>query len=197
MKTHRWLISVVLMALSAVNAATSPVTLLETISNQLMTQLAQKQAQIHHDPTVLNQVIHRVLIPHVNQIRMAQYVVGRQHWQQATSAERSLFVQCFTDVLIRTYAHALKVYSSHKIKFYQRRKVNQGIANVYATVTPTQGPVFEVVYQMLYERGAWRIIDFSVDGVSLIHSYQEQFAETLSQGGLNALIQLLQKPKHK
>ncbi|MBM93842.1 MAG: hypothetical protein CMF51_03735 [Legionellales bacterium] len=194
MKVHRCLMGIIIcMALSTANAAPSPIALLQSISNQLMIQLEKKQTEIHHNPTVLNQIIHRVLIPHVNQTRMAQYVVGRQYWQRSTDVERSLFIQYFTDVLIRTYAHALKVYSSQKIKFYQRGHSHQRIVNVYASITPTQGPIFEVVYQMLYERGAWRIIDFSVDGVSLVHSYREQFAETLSQGGLKALVKVLKK----
>ena len=48
-------------------------------------------------------------------------------------------------------------------------------------------------YRMIQAGSTWLIYDFSVDGVSLVHNYQSQFASTVRQGGLSKLIEQLKQ----
>ncbi|WP_406566709.1 Tgt2/MlaC family protein [Coxiella endosymbiont of Dermacentor marginatus] len=49
---------------------------------------------------------------------------------------------------------------------------------------------FLISYNLVNDRGQWKIYDFSIEGVSLIQSYHSQFSEVLAQKGLVILLEL-------
>ena len=54
-----------------------------------------------------------------------------------------------------------------------------------------------VVYKMHIapnRKQGWRIYDVEVQGVSLIKTYRSQFAEVLSKGSIEDLLQKLEQP---
>ncbi len=185
---------IVLFGLSSlVFAAVSPVVLLDQTAIRLIKQLKQHRQQLKQKPELLVKIVNKILIPRINQDKMAQYVVGRTHWRQATAQQRSDFLRYFTRVVISTYAEALHSYSDQKISFapIRGRLSDLSVVNVHSEIEPMDGPVINVVYQMLREKGTWKIIDFSVDGVSLVQSYRSQFADVLLRGGMVALLKEL------
>lgn len=185
---------IVLFGLSSlVFAAVSPVALLDQTAVRLIKQLQQNRHQLKQKPELLVKIVNKILMPRINQDKMAQYVVGRTHWRQATARQRADFLRYFTRVVISTYAEALHSYSNQKITFMPIRGRLSGLSvvNVRSEIEPMDGPVISVVYQMLREKGTWKIIDFSVDGVSLVQSYRSQFADVLLRGGMVALLQEL------
>ena len=184
------LILTALVALSVYGSANSgPVTVLRTMTKNLTKQLKQKHQQIQHNDAVLLSIIKKEVLPHVATQSMSQYVVGRHYWRQASHAQRKQFVARFVKKVVSTYAGPLKSYNNQVIRFLpMRTKVDQNsIASVRSVIEPGNGPSFNVTYQMVFSRGKWKIMDYSIDGVSLVGSYRAQFRPVLSQGGLAAL----------
>lgn len=178
---------------NAVFAAPSPIDVVQTTSDQMLAQLQIHKATLKTDPNVVYNIVNRVLLPHADLPTMSRLVVGRTAWLNANQADRQAFIQQFTMTLMRTYASALASYSNQTVKVYPIRGgyANQFQVQVNTTVTQPDGPPIPVSYRMANEGGTWKLIDFSVDGVSIVENYRAQFAADLNSGNLALLTQKL------
>ena len=50
-----------------------------------------------------------------------------------------------------------------------------------------------VDYRMRQNSGAWKIIDVTVEGISLVANYRDQFRKVASRGGPTVVIQKLKE----
>jgi phospholipid transport system substrate-binding protein len=172
---------------TVVFAIESPVKLLSNISNELVVSLNKDQEK--KDVKILSRIVEKVLLPHVDKSKMAQAVIGRQYWIKSSVDQRSKFIRLFTLNIIKTYAGAIENYHKNKIVFYpiSKDQINQNIINVKSSVESEDSPRVNLVYSLLKINNNWKIIDFSIDGVSLVNSYRAQFRSILVEGGLKLL----------
>lgn len=186
-----WLLGILLSLLSvAAMAAPSPVHTLEKVSNQLIAGLKRKGATLKNNRGYVFRLTRKTLLPHVDLNIMSRSVLGRGTWQKASNAQRSSFKREFTTMLIRTYASALASYTNETVQFYPIRGGFQGRSRVKvdSVINRQSGPAISVSYRLVLVGNHWKLYDLSVEGVSLIQSFRSQFANEISQGGMNNLL---------
>jgi phospholipid transport system substrate-binding protein len=173
----------------------APLTMLKQVSSQMLSSLQQNRSQLKNNPQLVHRIVSQILLPHVDLDNMSRAVVGRNYWSKATSAQQSQFKKEFTDTVIRTYSTAISSYDEEQIKFYPIRGFNPGQAQtqVRSVIVRKNGQVIPVSYRLIFKNGRWLVYDFSVEGVSLVQSYQSQFAGVLSQSGFPGLLTRLQQ----
>lgn len=173
-------------------AISSPVEVLQNTSNQLILALQRNQATLKTKPQVVYNIVDQILLPHVDVERMSSKALGRA-WSSATRAQQQAFEDQFVTLLIRTYSSALAQYTNERIFFFPLREDfnNQPCVEVKSRIIRESGPQINLNYRMLRVQGQWKLYDFSVDGVSIIKSFNSQFVEELRQSGINGLINKL------
>lgn len=182
--------SCVLLISTCIYAASSPVTMLQSVSDRMLSELS---GMSNRNDQALYSLVRRVLLPHVDLNRMSQMVVGK-YWADATPAERSQFANEFTHFVTRTYSGALSSYSNEKVRFFPiRGGVSSDRVQVNSSIDQTNGSSVSVSYRLVLSGGAWRVYDFSVEGVSIVENYRSQFADVLRTSGLSGLIQRLRQ----
>lgn len=192
-KISQWALGLVLLVSFEMTFAAGPVDMLQSVSNQMLSYLQQHQSQLSSQPKLISAMVERVLVPHIEVNRMAGTVVGRQIWQQATPEQKNQFVQAFKSLVIKTYADALASYNNDQIRFYPLRGGDNGqSATVNSVIIRQNGQRISISYNVIKQNSQWWITDFSIEGVSMVQSYQSQFAGPLSQGGLTGLTQRLE-----
>lgn len=181
-----------LFSLSAF-AVSSPLEMLKPTSDQMLSELSVNKTTLKSNPQKVFDIVHRILLPHVDMNIMARSVVGRAEWNNANAQDQRAFTAQFTELLIRTYAAALASYTNQSVEFFPIRGgyANQNQVRVQSQIVQPGGPPIPVSYQLLLEGNQWKIIDFSVDNVSIVQNFRAQFASDLNQGGLSHLIQKL------
>ena len=180
---------------SSAFAASSPLPMLEQTSQRMLSELKQDKPRFQREPDLINQLVRRILLPHVDLATMSRSVLGRDAWMKASPAERQEFTNEFITLLIRTYASALSAYNDQTVEFSPLRGSSEGQARVQveSRIVRNDGPPIPLSYRLLRYGQDWKVYDFSVDGVSMVESFRTQFAEQLSQGG--GMTQLLKKLK--
>lgn len=174
---------------SLVYADTSPVPMLEQTAQQIISTLKQNKASLKNNPQVIHQAVQRYLLPNVDVNGMSRSVLGREAWNAASSADRADFSQAFTQLVIRTYATPLAEYTDEKIKFLPQRSSNDGrFTRVNSVIIRSNGQNIPLVYSLVAKNGQWKIYDLSVEGVSLLQSFHNQFGEALKRESLHELI---------
>ncbi len=173
-------------------AASSPVSMLQGVANNMLSQLRQNKGSL--TPTTIHRIVNTTLVPYIDINRMAGMVVGRNAWRAASRQQRKVFVSQFKRLVINTYSKALASYNDDKIQIYPLRGgVSGRFARVKSVLIRRSGQKIPMSYNVINRGGQWKIYDFSIEGVSIVRNYRSQFSGTLAEGGMSALIQRLQK----
>jgi len=181
---------VLLLVSMFAQAATSPVDMLQSTTNQMISALENTS---NRNTQSLYSLVRKILLPHVDLDLMSQQVTGAA-WAKATPEQRNQFKQQFTFYVTRTYSSALSSYSNQKVKFYPiRGGVSGNRAQVNSAIIQQNGDNIAVSYRVIQSGGQWKVYDFSVEGVSMVDNYRSQFADVLRSQGLGGLIQSLSK----
>jgi phospholipid transport system substrate-binding protein len=190
----KFILSIIsLLVCTVVWAISSPLDLLQTTSNQLITALQQNQATLKTKPQLVYGIVNQILLPHVDLVSMSRVALGREAWMQASPAQRQAFTQQFTTLLIRTYSSALAQYTDEKVNFLPLRGNfnTEARVQVNSNIIRDSGPSINVSYRLMRVGEQWKLYDFSVDGISLVQSFRSQFAQELQQTGIDGLINKL------
>lgn len=177
-------------------AQSSPVPMLEQTAQQIISTLKTNQNSLKHDPKIVNQAIQTYLLPHIDVQGMSRSVLGRQSWAKATPAEKQLFSQEFSQLVIRTYAAPLAEYSGETITFMPiRGNLDGRFVRVNSVIQRPNGQRIPLSYNLVSTGGEWKVYDLSVEGVSLLQSFRTQFASILQQGTMHDLLEKMRTNK--
>lgn len=174
-------------------AANDPVSMLQSVANQMLNGLKQNRATLQGNPRVVYSLAQRILVPHADVAEMAKRVLPPRTWNSATPAQRAQFEREFSTLLIRTYGSALAQYTDQQVKFFPMRASGSSSVRVDSQIVRDNGPAISVTYQVIRRGGQWKVYDMTVEGVSILESFRSQFADQLSQGNIADLLRVIRK----
>ena len=123
---------------------------------------------------------------------IAALVLGRS-WRGADDEARARFARAFEDHLIDTYSRRLEGYSGQRPEVTGARQAGDDVM-VASRVAGADGQPIQIDWRVREKAGSWRIIDASVEGVSMVVTWRNEFAAVIQKVGLNGLIDQLQQP---
>jgi phospholipid transport system substrate-binding protein len=187
-----WLMLFSVCAQSA-GAQGDPVNMLRQIADHMIAGLKTHQATLKTKPQIVYKLAYQYVVPFADLPEMSKRVLPPQVWNNATPAQRAQFQREFTTTVIRTYASALTSYKDQTIQFYPVRGGYQGLntVEVNSEISGSEGEPVRVSYRLINRNGAWRLYDMSVEGIDMLESFRAQFADILSQGNMELLLQRL------
>lgn len=129
------------------------------------------------------------VLPHFDFRAMSRTVLGR-YWRSASEDQRTRFTSEFRDLLVRTYATALLKYNNEQIVYLPfRMSPGDRTATVKSEVRRTDGgPPIAINYSFYHTDAGWKVYDVTIEGASLVTTYQSTYAERVQREGLDALI---------
>jgi phospholipid transport system substrate-binding protein len=133
------------------------------------------------------------ILPHVDFRETARLATGKA-WSAATPEQQDQIVIAFRTMLVRIYSDAIGDYRGQTMKVLPVR-LTQGSTDVTVRnqfLRPGQPPV-PVEYAMKKEPGGWMIYDITVDGVSLVLTYRQEFDQITRTSGIDGLIKRLKE----
>jgi len=158
--------------------------------NDVMTDMQTNQAIYSADRSKLNEMVQQRLLPRFNFEVMTQLAVGRP-WTQATPAQKAELLNEFRMLLVRTYTNVLFSNRNQKTAVRSQATTAQGDVTIELEVSSASGVPVRLTLRMRAKDGDWKVIDVSVDGVSLIVNYRTSFAREITQSGIDGLIKSL------
>jgi phospholipid transport system substrate-binding protein len=170
-------------------AQSSPMDMLQNTSDHMLAELKVNKATLKSNPKKVFDIVDRILLPHIDMTTMSKSVVGRNLWNSASTQDQQIFIKEFTELLIRTYASAIASYTNQSVQFFPIRGGWQGQQQlqVNSQINQPNGPPIPMSYRLILQGSQWKVIDISVDNVSIVQNYRAQFANDLNQGGLAKL----------
>jgi len=133
------------------------------------------------------------ILPHVDFRETTKLATGKT-WNSATPEQQEQLVSEFRSMLVRIYSNAIDVYRGQTMKVLPVR-LPPGATDVTVRnqfLRAGQPPV-PVEYAMTKTTTGWMIYDITVDGVSLVLNYRDEFAQITRTSGIDGLIRRLKE----
>ena len=139
---------------------------------------------------------------HFDFSEMARSAVGT-HWRTFSEQQKTEFVPLFTTFIEDVYLSQIESYSvqkinerinSTKIEFIKQTTDGPDYAEVLSSVTLQDRPnPIAVNYEMRRDGNEWKIYDITIDAISVIANYRNQFNRVLNNDGYDKLKGLMQQ----
>ncbi len=137
-------------------------------------------------------LVERKIIPYSNMRRTTEMAVG-PNWKKATPEQQAQLVLEFKNLLIYTYSGVLSQLHDQTIQFKPLRAASDDKEVVVKTVVFGHGNPVPLDYRLEKTTSGWKIYDMNIMGVWLIEAYRNQFANQISQNGIDGLVRFLQE----
>ncbi len=136
--------------------------------------------------------IERLADEHFAFATIAKLSLGRD-WRDFSTEERDEYVQLFRIFLAQRYGSQLDRFSGEDVAILGERPEPRGDVTVRTELIRPTGDRVSVDYRLRQYDENWRIIDVTIESVSLVGSFRSQFHEVLKDGGPQALLQQLRE----
>lgn len=119
----------------------------------------------------------------------SQFVLGK-FWNRATAEQRAEFRNLFAEYLVNSYVRHLGSFRAETLTVVASHPVGANDVLVETSVEGLDGPA-SPVWRVRGAEGAFKIIDVSLDGVSLALTQRREFGAVVNRQGLEGLLKLL------
>lgn len=200
-------VSVGIACQKSVNS-TSPVVVLKRLSKSMLADLKQNQSRLKSSPKLVEQLVRQHVLPIMNVPHMVATALGRQYWRKATPSQRAELSSELTQIIINTYAEAFASYDGDRMRFRRLRGSSYECVGatpaVQSLIVRPSGQRISVSYQLSQIDNKWKVYDFSIENLSIVSNYQQQFSvffnqthHTASGKAMNPIDALIQKLQQK
>jgi len=189
MKTIASSLLLMVFVLSVFAAEVTPDQLSREVTDKIVVLLKANKNVYTKDHKKLYAMVDEHVLPNFDFRAMSRTVLGR-YWRTASEEQRTRFTAEFRDLLVRTYATALLKYNDEKIVYLAfRLNPDDRTTTVKSEVRRTDGgPPIAINYSFYHTDAGWKVYDVTIEGASLVTTYQSTYAARVQHEGLDALI---------
>ncbi len=123
---------------------------------------------------------------------MARTALG-YHWRSINPAQRKEFTKVFTSFVEDSYLSRITDYSNQKVDFMRTRSQGAGYAEVMTRILQKGKQPVPVSYMLRKQGNKWLIYDVTVDNISIIANYRNQFNRVVNNQGFPTLLSDLKR----
>jgi phospholipid transport system substrate-binding protein len=125
--------------------------------------------------------------------RISRFVLGR-YWVSASEQERTDFRAIFEVYMARAYSRRFGEYAGETVKVTGLRSESNDATIVSSEIIHQQGGPVKLDWRIYKSSNDYRIVDVSVEGVSMVLTHKQEFASIIERdgGGVAGLIQAVQ-----
>lgn len=170
-----------------------PDKVVQQTATQMLAAVSSKSTELKQHPEELYDLIGKILLPHFDLGYASRLVLG-PYWRTATPAQRQAFQDAFYKFLVNSYANGLLQgnYSDRNLQVEPwHGSAEDNHAMVRSKVMRANAPPVQVDYAMVRTKDGWKAFDVSIEGISYVMNYRNQFGPEIQQKGLDELIKRL------
>jgi phospholipid transport system substrate-binding protein len=183
--------------IATASAPVDPITVIKTGIGQVISMFNDLRIPLNQRREKLRSVSSQ----YIDFEGMAKSVLGN-HWRDLTAAQRDEFVPLFAEFIQDAYLSKMEQATVEKIRqeantanvrFLKQTYFSSDYAEVFSTVTlQDQKDPLEINFMMHQNDGQWRVYDVTVDAISLVANYRNQFNRVINNEGYQKLLADLQ-----
>jgi phospholipid transport system substrate-binding protein len=187
----KFLTLLLLLLVAPVMASTGPELLIRETSEKVLDEIKTNAKKYASDPQGIYKLVDEVVLPHFDFESMTDLALGR-YKDEVDSEQRPAIIHEFRLLLVRTYSLALIEYTDEALIYLPMEGVEaDGQVTVRTEIDQAGGFPIPIDYSLRLGDDGWKVIDISVDDVSLVTNYRSSFARAIKKDGVDGLIETL------
>jgi len=119
---------------------------------------------------------------------IGRFVLG-PYWNGASEEQRRKYLKIFSDYVAAIYAVQFAHYQGETFKTIGMSPLGAGDEAIRTEIDRPGGQPLPVVFRVRGTPGHFKIVDVSVEGISLIITKRDEFASVLKDEGLDGVMQ--------
>jgi phospholipid transport system substrate-binding protein len=175
----------------AVDQSTPDGLIKAVVSDVMASVKSDPEIQKGNIPRIVD-LVEKKILPYADMRRTTEMAMG-PNWKKATPEQQAQLVSEFKSLLIRTYSGALSQLRDQTIQFKPLRAAPDDKEVIVKTVVIGRGDPVPLDYRLEKTANGWRVYDMNIMGVWLVEAYRNQFANQISQNGIEGLVKFLQE----
>jgi phospholipid transport system substrate-binding protein len=157
----------------------------QTMVNRALRVIANGSIPLTQRQRQLRQLVE----PNLDFTQMSRSALG-YHWRSLAPAQRAQFTAVFKDFIEDAYLAKLRDYSGQQVEFVREVPLGDGYAEVDTNIVQPGTGKNPIPVSYLLERndGGWKIYDITVDRISIVANYRNQFNRVINEHGFDKLM---------
>lgn len=186
-------IFVLLFFIDTAYSEENPSLFLEEVANGLISEIQKNEKELATNEELAKKLVRTNLLPAIDTDGFAKRTIGKKAWVAASEQQKKKFVALFIDLVIGNYAKGLSLYDGQVFKFSEPVMSKSGkSAKVRSSMEQSGTTPIIIDYLLSNKSGGWKIINLTIEGVSMIKSYKSQFSPRLNQLGMDGFLSELE-----
>src|SRR5713101_3055375 len=165
----------------------SPMPVVQNTVNQALAVLRDKSAPLQQRQEKLRQIVAQTF----DFTEMAKSALG-YHWKQLTPQQQQEFTTVFISFIEDSYLSKLNDYRGQQVQFIKATQ-DGDYAQVNTNVVREGKEPIHLDFRLMKENGSLKIYDVTVDAISIIANYRNQFNRVMNNQGYDTLIKDLKE----
>jgi len=128
-----------------------------------------------------------VLEGHFDFAEMSRSALG-YHWRKLTPQQRDEFTSLFKAFIEDAYLSKIQDYKGQDVQFIRERRLEAGYVEIDSKIVQAGKDPIPVNYLLEQKNGGWMIYDVTVDAISIIANYRNQFNRVINEQGFPKLM---------
>lgn len=167
----------------------APDALVKSVTNEVIAVIRKNNDTLV--PAKISRLVEATVVPHFDFARMTRLAMGR-NWRLASPEQQQALIAEFKTLLVHTYSASLTLYRDQKIEFDALRAApGDTDVTVRSLVRQSGAQPIRIDYEMGKEPSGWKVYNVSIDGISLVVTYRNTFANQVREHGVDGLIKTL------
>jgi len=128
---------------------------------------------------------------------IARFVLGR-YWRNASEQEQQEFLKLFEDYVVFVYGTRLSNFSGETFKIRGARADEAGTVVSTDIISPGGEAPIKVDWRLISDKGAFKINDVIIEGISMLATQRSEFASVIQRHGgqVSGLLELMRERTH-
>jgi phospholipid transport system substrate-binding protein len=183
-----FLTTALLFVANGAAAADAPDALVKSVVDDVLIIIKDNK-----DPQTLRTLAEQKVLPHFDFRQMTQMAAGPV-WRQASETQKQSLENGFRSLLVNTYVAALsRTSSSSKTVEVKPAPASATQEALVKTIVKEGGkPPVAIDYRMQNEPGGWKVVDVTIENISLVTNYRTTFSQEVARSGIDGLIKTLE-----
>ncbi|MFP6744233.1 MAG: ABC transporter substrate-binding protein, partial [Alphaproteobacteria bacterium] len=118
---------------------------------------------------------------------MGRFALG-SYWRAASPAQQTAYLNLFGEYLVQTYAARLGSHSSGTMTVTGARQAGDKDVVVRTQAGTAGGHAVVAEWRVRSGANGYRIIDISIEGISLVMTHRAEFAAVVQRHGIDGLL---------
>jgi phospholipid transport system substrate-binding protein len=164
-------------------ASATPLDTVNQVINKSLPVLRDKKTPLPQRRRMLRDLLEQ----HFDFADMSRIALG-YHWRELSPTQRAQFTQLFTAFIEYAYLSKIQDYSGQDVAVLGENSEGEGFARVRSQIIQPGKQPIKVDYLLRNIGGDWKIYDVTVDAISIVANYRNQFNRVINDQGFDKLM---------